>query len=75
MRYEVKADVGGKLAQLGGRLIDSAAKRLADEFFEKFTAIVGPASARADASPTAPVKKKGWLSRLLGRKDKVAAAS
>jgi uncharacterized protein len=75
MKYDVKADVGGKLAQLGGRLIDSAAKRLADEFFEKFTAIVGPASARAGASPTAPVKKKGWFTRLLGRKDKVAAGS
>ena len=45
MRYDVKADVGGKLAQLGGRLIDSTAKKLADEFFEKFTAIVGGAPA------------------------------
>jgi len=44
MRYEVKADVGGKLAQLGGRLIDSTAKKLADEFFERFTAIVGGTS-------------------------------
>jgi len=41
MRYDVRADVGGKLAQLGGRLIDSTAKRLADEFFEKFSVLVG----------------------------------
>ena len=41
MRYEAKAEVGGKLAQLGGRLIDSAAKKLADQFFEKFAAVVG----------------------------------
>jgi hypothetical protein len=41
MRYEVQAEVGGRLAQLGGRLIDSAAKKLADQFFEKFAAVVG----------------------------------
>ena len=41
MRYEARAEVGGKLAQLGGRLIDSAAKKLADQFFEKFAAVVG----------------------------------
>src|ERR1700739_1887628 len=42
MRYEAQAEVGGRLAQLGGRLIDSAAKKLADQFFEKFVAVVGP---------------------------------
>ena len=36
LRYEVNAQVGGKLAQLGGRLIDGTAKKLADEFFTKF---------------------------------------
>jgi hypothetical protein len=41
MRYEARAEVGRKLAQLGGRLIDSAAKKLADQFFEKFAAVVG----------------------------------
>ncbi len=39
--YDVKADVGGKLAQLGGRLIDSTAKKLSGEFFQKFGEIVG----------------------------------
>lgn len=73
MRYDVKADVGGKLAQLGGRLIDSSAKKLADEFFEKFTAIVGGAPAAAAVSGTAPAKKKGWFKRLFGRKDKAEA--
>jgi carbon monoxide dehydrogenase subunit G len=42
MKYEAQAEVGGRLAQLGGRLIDSAAKKLADQFFEKFAAVVGP---------------------------------
>lgn len=37
LSYEVDAAVGGKLAQIGGRLIDSTAKKLADEFFAKFS--------------------------------------
>jgi carbon monoxide dehydrogenase subunit G len=38
--YEVDAKVGGKIAQLGGRLIDSTAKKLAGEFFDNFSDIV-----------------------------------
>ena len=36
LTYSVKADVGGKIAQLGGRLIDSTAKKLAGQFFSSF---------------------------------------
>ena len=36
LSYEVDASVGGKLAQIGGRLIDSTAKKLADQFFADF---------------------------------------
>ena len=36
LRYNAKADVGGKLAMLGGRLINSTAKKLAGQFFENF---------------------------------------
>ena len=36
LHYEVDAQIGGKLAQLGGRLIDSTAKKLAAEFFAAF---------------------------------------
>ena len=42
LHYGVKADVGGKLAQLGSRLIDSTAKKLAGQFFSNFSGIVGP---------------------------------
>ena len=35
--YDVKANVGGKLAQIGSRLVDAAAKKVADEFFKNFT--------------------------------------
>ena len=41
LAYEVHASVGGKLAQIGQRLIDSSAKKMADEFFDKFSTIVG----------------------------------
>jgi len=44
--YDVKAQIGGKLAQLGGRLIDSTAKKLAAEFFEKFGEVVAPSEAQ-----------------------------
>ena len=43
LSYTVKAMVGGKLAQIGSRLIDSAAKKLADDFFARFAAEVGKA--------------------------------
>jgi len=39
--YQVDAKVGGKIAQLGSRLIDSAAKKLATQFFTNFSKLVG----------------------------------
>src|SRR5215813_8379492 len=44
LAYEVGAQIGGKLAQLGGRLIDSTAKKLAGEFFASFGEVVGSAA-------------------------------
>lgn len=43
LSYDVDAQVGGKLAMLGSRLIDSTARSLATQFFEKFAKIVGGA--------------------------------
>ena len=40
LRYSAKAETGGKLAQLGGRLIMSTAKKLSKMFFEKFEKIM-----------------------------------
>ena len=59
LKYEVDAQVGGKLAQLGARLIDGTAKKMAGQFFENFAAAVesGEAAAEtpAEAAPdTAP---------------------
>ncbi|MBD8892366.1 SRPBCC family protein [Roseibium litorale] len=41
LTYTANAQVGGKLAQLGSRLIDSTARKMADEFFGKFSEVVG----------------------------------
>jgi uncharacterized protein len=38
LSYNVEAQIGGKLAQIGQRLVNGAAKKMADEFFEKFAA-------------------------------------
>ena len=42
LRYDVHAQVGGKIAQLGARLIDASAKQMADAFFDRFSAYVAP---------------------------------
>jgi carbon monoxide dehydrogenase subunit G len=42
LSYQVEAQIGGKLAQLGQRLVNGAAKKMADQFFEKFATSVGP---------------------------------
>jgi carbon monoxide dehydrogenase subunit G len=48
LAYKVNAQVGGKLAQIGGRLIDATAKQMADQFFAAFAAnVAGPAPAAA----------------------------
>jgi uncharacterized protein len=57
LRYEVHAQVGGKIAQLGARLIDASAKQMADTFFDRFSAYVAPpvtAAAPVAAAPTEP---------------------
>ncbi|KPQ05806.1 MAG: hypothetical protein HLUCCA12_13575 [Rhodobacteraceae bacterium HLUCCA12] len=68
LQYEVDAKVGGKLAQLGSRIIDGFARKMADEFFTRFQAAVeGPddeaESAEVDDKTGA---KKGWFKRMLG---------
>jgi len=54
LAYTVNAQIGGKMAQLGARLIDSTAKSMAEQFFTKFSAVVAPpVPVRAD-NPDAP---------------------
>ncbi len=57
LRYDVEAQVGGKMAQLGARLIDGVAKNMADKFFASFAGAAG--GGPAPAPPTgAPEKIK-----------------
>jgi carbon monoxide dehydrogenase subunit G len=53
LTYDVDAQVTGKLAQLGSRLIDSTAKMLAGQFFNRFEQIVGAQQAEATAPAAA----------------------
>jgi hypothetical protein len=53
LSYVAKATVGGKLAQIGQRLIDGAAKQIADNFFSRFAAILSATPATAEAAPEA----------------------
>lgn len=88
LHYAVDAQIGGKLAQLGARLIDSTSRRLAGEFFEKFGAVVAPpppepaaktTDGDAPATETAegesapePEAKKGWIKGLFSKSGTVA---
>lgn len=79
LSYDVDAQVAGRLAQLGGPIIDATAKQLAGQFFRKFGAIVerpgptavSPGSAREDApaSPRAYARGGGvpaaWILALI----------
>lgn len=61
LSYDVDAQVGGKLAMLGSRLIDSTARSMATQFFEKFAEIVGgmkPETAPAKKAAKKAAKKK-----------------
>jgi carbon monoxide dehydrogenase subunit G len=49
LTYDVDAQVGGKIAQVGARLISGTAKKLADQFFGKFAESVGAAAPAASA--------------------------
>jgi len=54
LRYTVQASVAGKLGQVGGRIIDAAAKQMADQFFGAFQAHVAPVAASPGAASEAP---------------------
>lgn len=72
LAYEVDATVGGKIAQLGSRIIDGFAKMMAEQFFDRFQNAVeapmeepnleGAESGAADGE----TKTKGWFKRLIG---------
>ncbi|MCG7491975.1 CoxG family protein [Thalassobius sp. Cn5-15] len=66
--YEVEAKVGGKLAQLGSRIIDGFAKKMADQFFQTFQEAVEEPEEGEDAAEEVAedTHKKGWFKKMLG---------
>jgi len=68
LAYTAKAEVGGKLAALGGRLIQATSKKLADEFFSAFAKELNEPEAEADSDgATAEPEKKSRWAKWLGR--------
>ncbi len=72
LHYTAHATVGGKIAQIGSRLVDMAAQKMATEFFETFNArlqerykVVATPVATV-AQPGALARLKAWLKRLFG---------
>ena len=64
LHYDVEAKVGGKLAQLGSRIIDGFAKKMADEFFTRFqNALEEPDEDDTEAEEE--TASKGWFKRLV----------
>ena len=62
LRYSAQAQVGGKLAQIGSRLIDSVARKMSDDFFEAFRKLVAPtlsAPVAVEAAPSVSVAGQG----------------
>ena len=67
LSYDVEAKVGGKLAQLGSRIIDGFAKKMADKFFSNLQeTLEGSGDAEVAAAENGE-KKTGWLGRLTGK--------
>jgi len=65
LSYTAKATVGGKLAQVGSRLIDAASRKMADDFFSRFDATIAPpapgGTERLAAAPKKPVPHWVWV--------------
>lgn len=77
LAYTARAQVGGKIAQIGSRLVDAAAAKVADDFFQAFEARVAsqaPAGAAVPAAVTAPPSSSRWLRWAIGAALLVALA-
>jgi len=73
LSYDVDAQVGGKLAQIGSRLIDSTAKKMAADFFKKFNKIVSQGSEDTDMTKK-PSAKKAAAKKPAAKKAAASAA-
>jgi uncharacterized protein len=69
MFYEVDAQIGGKLAMIGSRLIDSTAANLAEQFFDKFAALMKDAGAKAAAAESKSTAKALPVKKTVKKKE------
>ena len=73
LRYQVQATVGGKVAQIGSRLVDMAAQKMAADFFDNFTARLAERYPTGAVAAPQPVREGllarlvAWLRRLIRR--------
>lgn len=74
LRYTANASVGGKLAQIGQRLVDSAARKMADDFFTNFTAYL-TAKGAATAAPAVASAAQSDIAAPAPAEAAAAAAS
>lgn len=65
LSYDVEVKVGGKLAQLGSRIIDGFTKKLADQFFERFQEGLEDPVEIENVANDEEKPKKGWLKRMI----------
>jgi uncharacterized protein len=61
LTYKADATVGGKLAQIGSRLIDGVAAKMSEDFFTKFNAVVAPQAPSVPEAPKAGRPPWPWL--------------
>jgi uncharacterized protein len=65
LSYEVRAQVGGKIAQIGSRLVDGAAQKLADDFFGCFSDAVAAKVGVPPTRPPRPARMPRWQRLLI----------
>ena len=68
LSYEVDVNVGGKIAQLGSRLINGVAKKMSDYFFGRFADLVDPITSKDKIMKTAETTEKKDVSKLVEKK-------
>ena len=68
LTYEVNVDVGGKIAQLGSRLINGVAKKMSDYFFGRFADLVDPIVENNESTKTIEASDEGEVDIKVKKK-------
>ncbi|MDC8785259.1 CoxG family protein [Roseateles koreensis] len=72
LAYTADVQIGGKLAQIGSRVVDAAAQKIIGEFFERFEQAIAPRAVATDAEPTPELAaqadagvRRSWIHRCI----------